>query len=173
LNQHHHFGCINWLHSQTPIVMLAKTLLVLALSFVAATAAESESWGDSIKWMKPALGRKVAKQTGRPMFFLVHKHWCGACKALRPKFAASEEIAELSKSFIMVDAGNDDEPSDAQFAPDGGYVPRILFADSMGNVDASIVNTDRGDKYKFFYPDPAAIVRSMKAMLDAHTKDEL
>ena len=152
---------------------MARFLLIaLFAALLSACAADSGSWGDSIQWVTPAVGRKIAKKTGRPMFFLVHKAWCGACKALRPKFAASAEIAELSKSFVMVNAGDDDEPKDSQFAPDGGYVPRILFADSSGNVDTSVVNGDRADRYRYFYPDPAAIVRSMRAALDAQ-KDEL
>ena len=39
----------------------------------------------------------------------------------------------------------------ATYAPDGGYIPRILFAEPNGKVRADIRNPGAGDKYSYFY----------------------
>ena len=37
------------------------------------------------------------------------------------------DLVELSKKFVMVNVEDDAEPEDDKYAPDGGYIPRILF----------------------------------------------
>ena len=34
------------------------------------------------------------------------------------------QILDLSAKFVMVNAGDDDEPSEELYKPDGGYIPR-------------------------------------------------
>ena len=34
------------------------------------------------------------------------------------------QVLELSENFIMINLGDDQEPNDEKFKPDGGYIPR-------------------------------------------------
>ena len=80
------------------------------------------TWGANIAWRSLAEGKAEAAATGKPLMLLVWKTWCGACKALRPKFASSAAIASEASKFVMVNVVDDEEPSDAIYKPEGaGY----------------------------------------------------
>ncbi len=100
------------------------------------------------------------RPVGRSLAPAQHKTWCGACKRLKPDFAASTEIASLSSNFVMVNFEDDEEPAGPEFAPDGGYIPRILFAGADGKVQPDIINTSGNAQYKYYYPSVAPIAAS-------------
>merc|ERR1719201_1730628 len=97
----------------------------------------------------------------KPLMLVIHKSWCGACKKLKSIFAEDQEILDLSAKFVMVNAGDDDEPSEEVYKPDGGYIPRILFFKPDGTFLKDIVNTDGGyiPRILFFKPDGGYIPR--------------
>ncbi|XP_054764538.1 thioredoxin domain-containing protein 12-like [Lytechinus pictus] len=104
----------------------------------------------------------MAQKTNKPLMLVIHKTWCGACKALKPKFAASEEILKLSSNFVMVNVEDDEEPEGSEFQPDGGYIPRILFLNSDGAVQTDLYNTKGNPKYKYFYSNADMVTTAMQ-----------
>lgn len=38
-----------------------------------------------------------------------------------------DDLKKLAENFVMVEVVDDEEPEDDKYAPDGGYIPRILF----------------------------------------------
>lgn len=118
----------------------------------------------------------------------------GACKGLKTHFKLSEDIAELSKRFVLVQFEDDEEPNSPNFSPvraipaafrphttsasvseffapsaalvqDGRYVPRILFAEPSGKIRPDISNDMGNPKYKYFYANPVEVLAGMEVAL--------
>eukprot|EP00043_Microstomoeca_roanoka_P011236 m.105889 g.105889 ORF g.105889 m.105889 type:complete len:158 (-) comp15136_c0_seq2:69-542(-) len=142
----------------------AAAIAVLAFALISAAVADdlARGWGDSVAWRTLDAGRLEAAETGKPMMIIIHKTWCGACKALKPKMAVYDEYLQLSKNFVMVNLEDNEEPADQMYSPDGGYIPRILFADSTGAVVDDIYNRFGSPKYKYYYSDAPYVVTSMR-----------
>ena len=47
------------------------------------------------------------------------------------------------------------------FSPDGGYIPRAIFADADGNLRTDIKNTMGNPKYAYFYSDSGQVRNGM------------
>ncbi|XP_071800102.1 thioredoxin domain-containing protein 12-like [Asterias amurensis] len=146
---------------------IAFLTLFAAVVYGGSEGADGKGFGDNIEWWALNDGLAQSKSTGKPLMLIIHKTWCGACKALKPKFAASTEIESLSKKFIMVNVQDDEEPSDSKYVPDGGYIPRILFLNSVGEVQTELINKAGNPKYKYYYPDVSGVVATMN---EAHRK---
>ena len=153
---------------ESETMTLCYALLCGTIALVAGEGAGlGNGFGNHVSWL-PTLdaGITAAQAERKPLMVIVHKSWCGACKALAPKFAGSDEIAELSDDFVMVNLIDDDEPSDESYKPDGGYIPRILFVDpATGAVDASLINAEGNPQYKYFYTSAEQVESGMKAAL--------
>lgn len=97
------------------------------------------------------------------MMVFVHASWCGRCKELRPIFDDPELIA-ASDSLVMVNLDHDEhEEARTKFAPDGNYVPRILFIDPSGEQISDLVNP-KSPQFPLYYsfgskPDLLAAMR--------------
>merc|ERR1712121_54182 len=131
---------------------------------VSAAADMARGWGKGIKWVSFREGQKQAKEQGNPAMVVIHKTWCRACKALKPRFANSRDIGQLSNQFVMINVEDDEEPKTSEYKPDGGYIPRILFLDNNGNVMNEVTNESQ-TQWKYFYGETASIAESMKKVI--------
>ena len=115
----------------------------------AAAGGLARGWGESLPWTPYSDAFALAQSSGKPIVLLVWKSWCGACKALRPRFAESSAIAAHADAFVFVNVVDDEEPQEDRFKPDGGYIPRVLFIDGRsGQVMDDVVNAGGNPKYK-------------------------
>ena len=131
--------------------------------------ADSHGYGEGkIAWRELDEGMAESAKDGKPLMLLVHASWCSRCKALKPEFNGNTELAELSNRFIMVNADQDQVPAVLGYAPDGTYIPRILFISPVtGEVDEALRNPRR-DKYRYFYTPTDDLVGMMKKALEQY-----
>ncbi|KAJ0172144.1 hypothetical protein K1T71_012117 [Dendrolimus kikuchii] len=131
-------------------------------------------FGNNIIWAGSLeSGVQIAANHKKPVMVIIHKSWCSACKNLKPKFSGSKEIENLSKHFVMVNLVDEEEPKSHVFAPDGTYIPRILFLSPNGLVDNDIYNEDGSSQHKYFYSRPEQIAKSMKKVLDKYKHEQI
>ncbi|KAM9308085.1 anterior gradient protein 2-A-like [Gastrophryne carolinensis] len=98
----------------------------------------SRGWGDDITWVQTyEEGLYNAKKRNKPLMVIHHLEDCQYCLALKKAFAENEEIQKLAQeSFIMLNLMH--ETTDKNLAPDGQYVPRVMFVDPSLTVRADI-----------------------------------
>lgn len=85
-----------------------------------------------IDWVPYEKGFKQARERQKPLFLLIYTDWCSVCKKSQQLFHDPGIIA-LAKGFVMVKADADRiEEVDIRFAPDGRYIPRVLFFSPSG-----------------------------------------
>jgi protein-disulfide reductase (glutathione) len=147
---------------------MARLLALLAFATVTAGPPGTKEWNDKIAWQTLPEGLRDARKNSKPVMTVIHMSWCAACKALKPQFAKSKDIEELSPHFQMVLAGDSDEPKDSKFRPEGlkgGYYPRIIFLKPDGTRIEGIKGPN--DDYSAYFSKPAQIVTAMRSALKA------
>ncbi|KAK2839540.1 hypothetical protein Q5P01_013280 [Channa striata] len=122
----------------------------------------SRGWGESINWVKTYTeGLEKMVKSQKPLMVIHHRGNCSFSKALKKAFAADKSIQKMAKEdFIMVNLV--EEPTDKNMAPDGYYVPRILFVDPSKTVRAEIVGKYNNRRYTYKPEDMETLADNMK-----------
>ena len=130
--------------------------------------APAHGYGDKIAWRSLEEGKQEAARLGRPLMLVVHAAWCPRCRDLQKRFF-DPALTETSEQMVMVNVDQDGTPEALRLGPDGQYIPRILFFDAQGNLDAGLSNPGR-KKYKYFYTPQDDLVGMMKQAIDRHAQ---
>uniref|UniRef100_H3BYW7 Anterior gradient 1 n=1 Tax=Tetraodon nigroviridis TaxID=99883 RepID=H3BYW7_TETNG len=133
----------------------------------------ARGWGGSLKWARSyehALAKMVQSQ--KPLMVIHHKEECRFSQALKKAFADEQSIQEMAKDFIMLNLlVKKEETPDPNLAPDGYYVPRILFVDPSMTVRTDIRGKYSNRQYAYEPGDMADLLKSMKkAKVLIHTE---
>jgi protein-disulfide reductase (glutathione) len=128
----------------------------------------ADGWNDAIAWRGLDEGLREAQQAQLPVMMVVHTSWCPKCRALQRVFNDDPQIERLSEHFVMVHVDQDQNPAASLYAPDGQYIPRVLFLDADGKLDPELRNQRRRDKFRYFYTPQEDLVATMREALDRH-----
>ena len=86
----------------------------------------------AIPWQAHDTGLKQARETGKPVFLVVHGENCMACAAYDALFE-DEDVLWYTDKLVFVLLNQDEEPElAADYAPDGDYLPRTLVLQPDG-----------------------------------------
>ncbi|CAF1130901.1 unnamed protein product, partial [Brachionus calyciflorus] len=135
----------------------------------------SRGFGDGINWM--TLKSTAEAEEKKPFFILIHKTWCGACQNLKESLRDSIKFKELSELFHMINLEDEEEPEDDGYAPDGKYIPRLLFLDNSGHLNEDLINENGNPKYKYFYSNAdqvfcLPVILSMEKAIEKFYEDD-
>jgi protein-disulfide reductase (glutathione) len=128
----------------------------------------ADGWNDDIAWRGFDEGLSEAKQDQRPVMMVVHTSWCPKCRSLQKVFNEDPQIERLSEQFVMVHVDQDQNPAATLYAPDGQYIPRVMFLDPNGKLDPELRNQGRPNKFRYFYTPQEDLVSTMREALDRH-----
>ncbi|XP_073329287.1 anterior gradient protein 3-like [Pagrus major] len=122
----------------------------------------SRGWGTSIKWVKTyAEGLEKMVRSQKPLMVIHHKEDCPYSQALKKAFVANKSIMKVAREgFIMVNLV--EETEDKNLAPDGYYVPRILFVDPSMTVRTDIQGKHRDHLYAYEPADLEHLANNMQ-----------
>ena len=84
---------------------------------IALAALDGGSFGSRIQWYNFQDGMKAVKELDKPGIVIIALSWSGASKGLGKRIAQDDKVYELSKQFVMILAGDEDEPEDEKWLP--------------------------------------------------------
>ncbi|XP_027019961.1 anterior gradient 1 [Tachysurus fulvidraco] len=131
----------------------------------------ARGWGDDITWVETyEEGLNMMKESDKPLMVIHHLLECPYSKALKKAFAENKSIQKMAKEdFIMLNVV--EETRDPNMAPDGYYVPRILFVDPSMTVRADIAGKYNNRKFAYEPEDMDFLEKNMeKAKKPYHTE---
>ncbi|XP_023665831.1 anterior gradient 1 [Paramormyrops kingsleyae] len=131
----------------------------------------SRGWGDDITWVQTyEEGLTKMKESKKPLMVIHHKEDCPYSQALKKTFSLDKNIQKMAQEdFIMLNLMH--ETSDKNLAPDGLYVPRILFVDPSMTIRADIAGKYSNHLYTYQPDDMDVLVKNMRrAKILLHTE---
>ncbi|KAI9535171.1 Anterior gradient protein 3 [Dissostichus eleginoides] len=152
--------------------MLRLVLFALFIGFCASageqkhrktkTESLARGWGVNIRWVKNyEEGLFNAGISVKPLMVIHHLLNCPHSQALKKAFAADKTIQKMAKEdFIMLNLLV--ETTDKNLAPDGHYVPRILFIDPSLTVRTNIVGRYGNLAYAYEPGDMKVLAENMR-----------
>ncbi|XP_075904634.1 anterior gradient 1 [Nelusetta ayraudi] len=122
----------------------------------------SRGWGDDISWVESYEdGLSEMKKSQKPLMVIHHLDDCQHSQALKKAFVAQKELQQMAEQdFIMVNLV--EETTDENMAPDGYYVPRILFVDPSMTVRTDITGRYSNHLYTYEPKDMSNLAENMK-----------
>ncbi|XP_074550255.1 anterior gradient 1 [Halichoeres trimaculatus] len=162
-------------------VMLRWVLLALFFGICASAGEQkkkaaqpqdlSRGWGKGISWVKTYEEALVkTAKSGKPLMVIHHREHCPYSQELKKAFVAKKSILKMAKEdFIMLNLV--EEPADRNMAPDGYYVPRILFVDPSKTVRNDIQGIHSDHLFTYMTEDIDILEENMKkAKVLLHSK---
>ncbi|XP_058037991.1 anterior gradient protein 2 homolog [Ahaetulla prasina] len=124
----------------------------------------SRGWGDNQIWTQTyeeALFK--SKTSNKPIMIIHHLEECPHSQALKKAFAEHKEIQKIAANFVLLNLVY--ETTDKHLAPDGQYVPRILFVDPMLTIRADITGRYSNRLYAYEPQDIPLLYSNMQKAL--------
>ncbi|XP_061410846.1 anterior gradient protein 3-like [Lethenteron reissneri] len=131
----------------------------------------SRGWGDDITWVQTyEEGLAKSRNTRKPLMVIHHLEDCPYSNSLKKVFVESKDIQRMAQEdFIMLNLLH--ETTDKHLAPDGHYVPRIIFVDPSLTVRADITGKYSNRLYAYEPIDVELLEENMrKARKMLHTE---
>ncbi|KAL4635631.1 anterior gradient protein 3-like [Arapaima gigas] len=122
----------------------------------------SRGWGDEITWVQTyEEGLAKMKKSRKPLMVIHHKEDCPYSQALKKAFVEDKGIQKMAQEdFVMLNIMH--ETRDKNLAPDGVYVPRILFVDPSMTVRTDITSQYPNRKYTYEPGNTDTLLKNMR-----------